>query len=56
MAICLVRYNRKYLPAIDCSLEEKEIGLSEVRETVAHVVYYHEVHESLLNCLEEFNN
>ncbi|MDT1958799.1 phosphotransferase [Carnobacterium divergens] len=51
-----LEFNIKRALGIDCSIEEKEIGLSEVRETVAHIVYYHEVRESLLNCLEEFNN
>ncbi|WP_271005190.1 phosphotransferase [Listeria seeligeri] len=33
-----LEFNIKRALGIDCSLEEKEIGLSEVRETIAHIV------------------
>lgn len=51
-----LEYNIKRVLGIDCSLEEKEIGLAEVRETVAHIVYYDEIRDDLLNHLEELNN
>lgn len=51
-----LEFNIKRALGIDCSLEEKEIGLAEVRETVAHIVSYDEIRDDLLNHLEELNN
>ncbi len=36
---------------IDCGEDEIEMGLSEVRETMEHIVYYHSVKDKILKCL-----
>lgn len=51
-----LEFNINRALGINCSLEEQTIGLSQVRETIKQIVYYDEIRESLLNCLEEFNN
>lgn len=48
-----LEYNVKRALGIDCSEDEKKIGISEVRDTIAHVVYYHEAKHSILNCLNQ---
>lgn len=44
-----LEYNIKRVLGIDCSADEKKIGISEVRNTVAQVVYYHEIKDTILN-------
>lgn len=50
-----LEYNIKRALGIECSEEEIELGVGQVKETVAHVIYYHEVKESILNCVEEMH-
>ena len=38
-----VEYNVKRALGIDCGEDEIEMGISEVRETMEHIVYYHGV-------------
>lgn len=45
-----LEYNLKRALGIECAPEEREIGISEVYNTVAHLVYYREVREEILNC------
>lgn len=47
-----LEYNLKRSLGIECSAEETEIGISEVRDTMAHVIYYHDAKNDILNCLK----
>lgn len=44
-----LEYNIKRALGTECSSEEIETGISEVRNTIAQVVYYHEIREDILN-------
>lgn len=44
-----LEYNIKRALGIECSAEEIETGISQVRDTIAHVVYYHEIREDILH-------
>ncbi|NYB75899.1 phosphotransferase [Sedimentibacter hydroxybenzoicus DSM 7310] len=44
-----LEYNIKRVLGIDCGADEKEMGISEVKDTVAHVIYYHNIKENILN-------
>lgn len=48
-----LEYNMKRALGIDCSDEEVAIGISEVKETIAHARYYAEAKNQILNCLEQ---
>ena len=51
-----LEYNVKRALGIECSEEEIALGAEQVKETVAHVVYYHEAKECILECLENLSN
>lgn len=40
---------------IECSEEEIAVGISEVRETVAHLIYYDNARDEIMDCLKEFS-
>lgn len=46
-----LEYNAKRALGIDCGEDEKEMGISEVKETIAHIIYYSKVKDDILNCL-----
>lgn len=46
-----LEYNVRRSLGMDCSKEEVEIGISQVRHTMAQIIYYHEAKEYILNCL-----
>jgi len=46
-----LEYNIKRVLGIDCGEEEKKIGIPQVRETMAHVIYYYNTKEQILECL-----
>lgn len=46
-------YNVKRALGIECSEEEIELGVSEVKETMAHVIYYYEAKKDILDCLKK---
>lgn len=46
-----LEYNVKRSLGIECSPEEIELGISQVKETIAHVVYYHNAKNDIIkNC------
>ena len=45
---CL-EYNIKRALGMECYAEEIETGISEVRDTIIQVVYYHKIREDILN-------
>ena len=49
-----LEYNIKRSLGIECSKEEIEVGISEVKETMAHVIFYHDAKYDILNCLQQF--
>lgn len=51
-----LEYNLKRSLGIECSMEEIEIGISEVKETMEHVVFYNDAKNDILNCLKQFYN
>ncbi|MBQ9767346.1 MAG: phosphotransferase [Lachnospiraceae bacterium] len=44
-------YNVKRALGIECTEEEIEIGASQVKETMEHVIYYHKAKKDILECL-----
>lgn len=46
-----LKYNIKRSLGVECSAEEIETGVSEVKNTMEQVVYYHDEKENILNCL-----
>lgn len=50
-----LEYNVKRSLGIECSEEEIEIGISEVKDTMAHVIYYHNAKNDILNCLKQID-
>lgn len=48
-----LEYNVKRALGIECSEEEIEVGVSEVRDTMTHVVYYHDVKKDIIHCLND---
>lgn len=46
-----LEYNIKRALGIDCSADEKEIGISEVKDTLAHIIYYHNAKDDILGNL-----
>lgn len=51
-----LEYNLKRSLGIECSMEEIEIGISEVKETMEHVIFYNDAKKNILNCLKQFYN
>lgn len=49
-----LEYNVKRSLGIECAAEEIEAGISEVKDTIAHVVYYHNAKDDILDCLQNF--
>ncbi|MCH5193065.1 MAG: aminoglycoside phosphotransferase family protein [Oscillospiraceae bacterium] len=47
-----LEYNVKRSLGIDCSEEEIATGISEVKETMEHVIYYHDAKKDILDCLK----
>lgn len=48
-----LEYNLKRSLGIECSAEEIETGISQVKETIAHVIYYHNAQNDIIrNCME----
>lgn len=47
-----LEYNIKRALGIECADEEIPLGVSEVRNTIAHIVLYHEAKESILSCVK----
>lgn len=47
-----LEYNVKRALGIECSAEEIKMGISEVKETMAHVLYYHDAKKDILDCLK----
>ncbi len=47
-----LEYNIKRALGIECSDEEIELGIGQVKETIAHVIYYHEAKNSILDCVK----
>ena len=47
-----LEYNVKRSLGIECSAEETAVGVSEVKDTMAHVIYYHDAKNDILNCLK----
>lgn len=47
-----LEYNVKRALGIECGEDEIEMGISEVRETMEHIVYYHNVRDEILECLK----
>lgn len=46
-----LEYNVKRSVGIECSVEEMELGISEVKDTIAHVIYYYRVRNDIIkNC------
>lgn len=50
-----LEYNLKRSLGIECSEEEIAMGNSEVRETIAHLSYYHNAKDEIMDCLKEFS-
>lgn len=46
-----LEYNVKRSLGMECAPDEMEAGISQVRDTMAHVVYYHNVKDRILNSL-----
>ena len=48
-----LEYNLKRVLGIDCGADEKEMGISQVRSSIAQIMYYHDAKEDILHCLNE---
>lgn len=48
-----LEYNIKRALGIECSEEEIEMGIEQVKETMDHVLYYHEAKTEILACVEK---
>lgn len=46
-----LEYNVKRSLGIECSKEEIEVGISEVKHTMTHIIYYHHARNDIINCL-----
>lgn len=51
-----LEYNIKRALGMECSEEEIEMGIEQVKETIAHVIYYHEAKEKILKSLKNLSN
>ena len=38
---------------MECSAEEIQLGISEVKDTMAHVIYYHDAKQDIIKNLSE---
>lgn len=47
-----LEFNIKRVLGIDCTADEKEMGISEVKETIAHIIYYNKIKSDILNSLQ----
>jgi len=47
-----LEYNVRRSLGIECSKEEIEPGISEVKSTMAHIIYYHSAKNDIINCLK----
>ncbi len=47
-----LEYNVKRALGIECSDEEIELGIGQVKETITHVIYYHEAKNKILDCVK----
>ncbi len=50
-----LEYNVKRALGIECSEEEIKLGIEQVKETMAHVIYYHEAKEDILDCVNRMS-
>ena len=48
-----LEYNIKRALGMECSEEEIELGVGQVKETIAHVIYYHEAKDRILESLKK---
>lgn len=46
-----LEYNVKRSMGMECSVEEIEVGVSEVKDTMSHVIYYHDAKEEIISQL-----
>ena len=51
-----LEYNVKRALGIECSEEEIALGIGQVKETIAHVIYYHEAKKDILDCLRRIGS
>lgn len=49
-----LEYNIKRVLGIDCGEEEREIGISQVEETLGHIVYYAKMRKQILEYLSAY--
>lgn len=47
-----LEYNIKRVLGIDCGPEEKDMGISQVKSTLAHIEYYHKMKEQIVQNLD----
>lgn len=50
-----LEYNVKRALGIECSEEEIAMGISEVKETISHLIYYDNARDEIMDCLKEFS-
>ena len=48
-----LEYNVKRSLGIECSEDEIDVGFSEVKETMNHMLYYHEARNKIIDCLKQ---
>ncbi len=48
-----LEYNVKRSLGMECSAEEIQLGISEVKDTMAHVIYYHDAKQDIIKNLSE---
>ena len=46
-----LEYNLKRSLGIECSADEIETGISETKNTIADIVYYHSAEDDIIDCL-----
>lgn len=51
-----LEYNVKRALGMECSAEEIEVGISEVKDTMKLLIYYHEAKEDILCCLKQLQS
>ena len=49
-----LEYNVKRVLGIECGADEKEMGISQVRNTLAQIKYYYEIKETMIASLSDF--
>lgn len=50
-----LEYNLRRALGVDCGADEREIGVGEVRATIAHAAYYHRMKSIILDCLLRYS-